>query len=88
MGDPRFIEDEVERPFTGVVAWAPDGRGIPVCVAAQAMYIPHSTEVEDEDGNRVRLVDKIIRTRLANTGIRFEKKRCEACGGWHLRRTK
>jgi hypothetical protein len=86
MNGPRFIEDELARPFTGTMAWTPDGRGIQVCAEAQAMYIPYSTETEDASGKRVRLVDKIIRERFANTGIQFEKRRCEACGGWHLER--
>jgi hypothetical protein len=84
--EPKFVEDEAERPFTGTMAWTPDGRGIEVCVDAQRMYIPYSTQVEDEHGHRMRLVDKIIRQRLARTGVEFRKWRCEFCGGWHVER--
>jgi len=86
MAEPRFIEDEVERPFTGSMAWTKDGRGIEVCVDAQEMYIPHLTEVEGELGGRMRLVNKIIRERYERTGVLFDKWRCSSCGGWHLRR--
>jgi hypothetical protein len=79
-----FIEDEALP--RGTMAWTSDGRGIQWCSAAGRMYIPHTAEVEAGDGARVRLVDKIVRQRFASTGIRFERWRCQACGGWHLER--
>ena len=86
MNEPVFIEDEAERPFTGTMAWTPDGRGIEVCIETQQMYIPYSTEVDDDFGSRMRLVDKIIRERFGRTGVRFKKSRCKSCGGWHIER--
>jgi hypothetical protein len=75
MTGSRFIEDELPRPFTGTLAWTSDGRGVQVCVEAQAMYIGARAEG-----------DRIIRMRLANTGVRFKRVRCRHCGGWHLER--
>ncbi len=73
--ESRFIEDELPRPFTGTMAWTADGRGVQVCVAAQAMFISARAEA-----------DSVIRRRLVNTKVRFKKVRCRHCGGWHLER--
>jgi hypothetical protein len=84
MDEGTFIEDEVTP--SGAMAWTPDGRGIQWCAVAGRMYIPVSTDAEDSAGGRVRLVDKIIRERFANTGVSFKKRKCSSCGGWHLER--
>ena len=76
MTEHTFIEDELPRPFAHAMAWTQDGRGVEVCVHAQAIYISAS-------GNAA---DKIIRERHSRTGVKFVKYRCVQCGGYHLRR--
>ncbi len=86
---PAFLEDELTRPFTGTIAWTSDGRGAEICSDAQAIRIPLTAEVADADtraGRTVRLVDRIIRLRHERTGVRFTKRHCSRCHGWHLER--
>jgi len=84
--EPRFIEDELEQPFTGTLAWTRDGRGVEVCVAAQKVRYPTHTELDGENGGRVRRVDRVIQARRDLFGVEFRKVQCESCGGWHLYR--